>query len=431
MAEEGPPTSQSPVAPPALRELPSVDRLLRHARCLGVLEGVPGEMATRLAREALAQARRQLAEGPQPRPQPQARPQLEPQPHSPGPAAAGERRQPEDSGAAQLALGLLQREARAFRRRRLVPVINATGVVLHTNLGRSPLPACALARIASTSAGYCNLELDLDSGRRGRREDRLEELLCALSGAEAAFVVNNNAAAVLLVLAASCAGREVVISRGELIEIGGEFRLPDVMAASGCRLVEVGTTNRTRLADYERAIGPQTAAILKAHTSNYRIVGFTQAVAAGELAQLAHRHGLWMLEDLGSGCLVDLGRLGLPREPTVAEAVAAGADAVMFSGDKLLGGPQAGIVVGRRQLLEQVRRHPLARAMRAGKLVVAALEAVLERYADGSWQELPVWRMLGASPQELLERARRLAAAVQAELATPPPAQAGPGPAPE
>ena len=378
------------------RQLPSVDALLRRAQAEGLLSGVPPALAVQLARQAIEQLRRRLADD-----QPASQPRGGPGPRGP-------------AGPAEQALRCLGELAGMYRRRRLQPVINATGVILHTNLGRAPLPQPAVEAAARAASGYSNLELDLETGRRGRREERLEELLSALTGAEAAFVVNNNAAAVLLVLSATCSGREVIISRGELIEIGGEFRLPDVMMQSGCRLVEVGTTNRTRRSDYERAIGPHTAAILKAHTSNYRIVGFTESVPPAELAELAHRHGLLMLEDLGSGCLVDTRRYGLAPEPTVAQAVAAGVDAVTFSGDKLLGGPQAGIVVGRREVVERVRRHPLARAVRLDKMTVAALEAVLELYARGALEELPVWAALACPLARLEDRARELAQRLRA-----------------
>ena len=264
----------------------------------------------------------------------------------------------------------------AARRPALRRVLNATGVLVHTNLGRAPLAPAALDRIADAS-GYSNLEYDLSSGSRGSRQDHLAPLLRRLTGAEAAIVVNNNAAAMLLALAALAEGREVVVSRGELIEIGDGFRIPDVLARSGARLVEVGTTNRTRAADYERAIGPETALLLRVHQSNFRVVGFTEQPRLDELAAVARRHELPLLDDLGSGALVDV-----EGEPTPAAALAAGADLVCFSGDKLLGGPQAGIVAGRADLIEKLRRHPLHRALRSDKLTLAALEGTLALYLD-------------------------------------------------
>jgi len=261
-------------------------------------------------------------------------------------------------------------------------VINATGIILHTNLGRAPLCKEALERIVEVSRGYSNLEFDLAAGKRGLRYDHVREILCELTGAEDAMVVNNNAAAVLLVLGTLARGREAIVSRGELIEIGGEFRIPEVMERSGAILREVGATNRTHLSDYERAIGENTALIMKVHTSNFRIVGFTEEVPVPELVALGSRRGIPVMNDLGSGCFLRLEKYGLQREPTVAEAVKEGADVITFSGDKLLGGPQAGIIVGKRDLLEAIKRNPLNRALRIDKLTLAALEATAKLYLN-------------------------------------------------
>ncbi len=283
-------------------------------------------------------------------------------------------------------------------------VLNATGVVVHTNLGRAPLPEAALERVREVGAGYSNLEYDTAAGLRGSRQDHVAGLLRELTGAEAGLAVNNNAAAVLLALAALAEGREVVVSRGELIEIGDGFRIPDVLARSGATLVEVGTTNRTRLGDYERAIGERTAVLLRVHQSNFRMVGFTEQPRVGDLARLAERHGLALVDDLGSGALVETA-----DEPTARSSVEGGAHLVTFSGDKLLGGPQAGLVVGRAELVELLRRHPLQRALRPDKLTLAALEGTLALYRAGS-RDLPVLRMLDESPESVRARAERLAA---------------------
>jgi L-seryl-tRNA(Ser) seleniumtransferase len=295
----------------------------------------------------------------------------------------------------------------------LRPVINATGVVLHTNLGRAPLSAEALTTMRAVSAGYSNLEFDLEAGERGSRYEHVEALLRRVTGAEAAMAVNNNASALLLVLSALAQGREVVISRGQLIEIGGGFRIPDVMAQSGARLVEVGTTNRTYLRDYENAITQDTAALMRAHASNFKVVGFVASVGAADLANLAHSRGLLLLDDLGSGCLLDTTAFGLPKEPTPQESLAAGADLVMFSGDKLLGGPQAGVIAGRADLLARLKHHPLARALRMDKASIAALNATLLHYARGeAVEKVPVWRMIAAPAAALRQRAGRLARAL-------------------
>ncbi len=346
-----------------LRDLPSVDVLAG---------GVDDPLAVDAARAVLGRAREEIRAG-----------------FDPG--DLGER---------------LAAELVAARRPALRRVLNATGVVLHTNLGRAPLPEAALERVREVGRGYSNLEYDLTSGARGSRQDHLAGLLRRLTGAEAALVVNNNAAAVLLALAALAEGREVVVSRGELIEIGDGFRIPDVLARSGARLVEVGTTNRTRASDYESAVGPDTALLLRVHQSNFRVVGFTELPSVEELAGVARRHGLPLVDDLGSGVLVEL-----PGEPSVRESLQAGADLVCFSGDKLLGGPQAGIVVGSAELVERLRRHPLQRAVRADKLTLAALEGTLGLYLDPdrAQRELPVLRAIAESPEVVRARAVHLA----------------------
>jgi L-seryl-tRNA(Ser) seleniumtransferase len=301
----------------------------------------------------------------------------------------------------------LRVELEKLRRPRLRRALNATGVIVHTNLGRAPLPEPALERVREVGRGYSNLEYDLARGARGSRQDHVAAILGRLTGAEAALVVNNNAAAVFLALAALAEGREVLVSRGELIEIGDGFRIPDVLARSGARLVEVGTTNRTRIADYERAIGPDTALLLRVHQSNFRLVGFAEQPATAELATLAARHNLPFVDDLGSGALVPL-----PDEPTARDALSAGADLVCFSGDKLLGGPQAGIVAGRAGLVEQLMRHPLQRALRADKLTLAALEGTLRLYLEPerALREVPVLRMVAEPVEDVRRRAERLAA---------------------
>ncbi|MFN2136840.1 MAG: L-seryl-tRNA(Sec) selenium transferase [Candidatus Promineifilaceae bacterium] len=298
----------------------------------------------------------------------------------------------------------------------LFPVINATGVIIHTNLGRAPLSHAALAAIAEVAKGYSNLEYDLDRGERGSRSVHAAELLRRLTGAEDALVVNNNAAAVLLMLSGLTAGREVIISRGQLVEIGGGFRIPEVMAQSGARLVEVGTTNRTNLADYERAISSETAAILVAHHSNYQIVGFTTEPTLPELAVLAREHSLPLLLDQGSGALLDTGQFGLMHEITVTEALQDGVQVVAFSGDKLLGGPQAGILCGQSDLLAGLKRHPLARAVRADKTCLAALSATLGHYLrDEALREIPVWQMIGRPLAAITAEAESWAAALRAQ----------------
>jgi L-seryl-tRNA(Ser) seleniumtransferase len=358
-----------------LRDLPSVDELARDER----LAGEPPALAVEAARAALARARDAIRAG-----------------HDPG--DLGER------AAEELA------SARASSLRR---ALNATGVIVHTNLGRAPLAEAALERALEVGRSYSNLEYDLTAGARGSRQDHVASILRRLTGAEAALVVNNNAAAVMLALAALAERREVLVSRGELIEIGDGFRIPDVLVRSGARLREIGTTNRTRVADYERAIGPETAVLLRVHQSNFRVVGFTEQPSLEELAAVARRHELPLVDDLGSGVLVRL-----EGEPSAKESLAAGADLVCFSGDKLLGGPQAGIVVGRADLVEQLRRHPLQRALRADKLTIAALEGTLGLYLDPerAAREVPVLRMLHEPSEAVRARAERLAEAVEGEV---------------
>ncbi len=309
---------------------------------------------------------------------------------------------------AQVALHYLERKERPS----LTPVINATGVIVHTNLGRSPLPERVMPALEAVACGYSNLEYNLEAGRRGSRYSHVEAILCELTGAEAALVVNNNAAAVLICLETLARGREVVVSRGELVEIGGSFRIPDVMARSGAILREVGATNRTHLRDYEKAINENTALLMKVHQSNFSVVGFTSSVPMSELSSLAASRGLHVFEDLGSGTLVDFSRYGLSHEPTVQESLAAGADLVSFSGDKLLGGPQAGMIVGKREMVDRIKTNPLNRAVRIDKLTLVALEQILRLYRDpkSAVGEIPVLSMMTSPFEAEKRRARRLAA---------------------
>lgn len=304
-------------------------------------------------------------------------------------------------------VGMLLRQQNSPNLKR---IINGTGVIIHTNLGRSPLSAGAAKAVADIACGYMNLEYNLEQGTRGWRHDAVRELLCSITGAEDGLVVNNNAAAVLLTLSALAKGREVIISRGQLVEIGGSFRVPEVMEQGGAALVEVGTTNKTRIDDYERAIGENTALLLKVHTSNYKICGFTGDVSLAELVALAAKHNLPVVEDLGSGVLIDLEKIGLVHEPTVQQSISAGADVVTFSGDKLLGGPQAGIIVGKREYIERIAKHPLARAVRVDKLTLTALEHTLREYLDPerAIERVPVLNMLSQSAEQLRKRAERL-----------------------
>jgi len=295
---------------------------------------------------------------------------------------------------------------------RLQSVINASGVILHTNLGRAPLTTEAMAAIENTAKGYTNLEFDLFTGKRGSRYDHVERLLCQLTRAEAAHVVNNNASAVLLALSALAKRKEVIVSRGQAVEIGGKFRVPDVMQQSGAKLKEVGTTNRTYIADYEEAISDKTAALLRVHRSNFMTVGFTHDVEIDEMTELAEKHGKYVIDDLGSGCLLDTSQYGLITEPTVQNSISVGADIVCFSGDKLLGGPQAGIVVGKKHLVDKLKKHPLSRAMRIDKLCLAGLAATLVHYLKGEEAaKVPVWQMISASLSQIEERALQWAKA--------------------
>jgi L-seryl-tRNA(Ser) seleniumtransferase len=352
-----------------LRELPSVDELAR---------GIGDPLAVDAARAVLDRAREEIRAG-----------------ADPGDLHAR-----------------VHAELAAVRAPSLRRVLNATGVIVHTNLGRAPLPARVLERIADV-VGYSNLEYDLAAGERGSRQDHVAAILRRLTGAEAALVVNNNAAALLLAAAALADGREVIVSRGELIEIGDGFRIPDVVARSGAKLVEVGTTNRTRAKDYERAIGKKTALLLRVHQSNFRVVGFTERPPLEKLAHVARRHDVPLLDDLGSGAFVDIA-----DEPTARATLEGGADLVCFSGDKLLGGPQAGVIAGRADLVEKLRRHPLHRAMRIDKLSLAALEATLLIYLEPgrALTEIPVLRMLNEAPEIIRSRAERLAAKVGGEV---------------
>jgi len=297
----------------------------------------------------------------------------------------------------------------------LTRVINASGVVIHTNLGRSPLGAAAREHILTAAAGYTNLEYDLEEGKRGSRQVHLEKLVTKLTGAEACLVVNNNAAGVFLALNALAAGREVIISRGQLVEIGGSFRMPDIMAASGAILREVGTTNKTYITDYEKAITSQTAMLAKVHPSNFRLLGFTREVPLPDLVALGRRYGLFVMDDLGSGCLVDLSRYGLEKEPTVQEAVMSGADLVLFSGDKLLGGPQAGLILGKAEVVQRLKQHPLTRALRPDKLTLAGLEATLRLYLNEpeAIAGIPTLRMLAMPLTEANRLAHRLARTIR------------------
>lgn len=371
-----------------LRELPAVDRLLREPLLEELQQRLPRRIVLQAAQDTIALYRKKITAF----------------------SEEGDHRQIID-----LSLTLLAQEAAVLAEKsaalNLKPLINATGVILHTNLGRAPLARSAADALVAVARNYSNLELSLDSGRRGSRQEHIEGLLCELSGSEAAVVVNNNAAAVFLALNTVAFGREVIVSRGQLVEIGGSFRIPDIMTASGARLVEIGTTNKTYLRDYEAVVTENSAAFLKVHTSNYHMVGFTAEVSTPDLAGLAHKNNLLLIEDLGSGVFLDLEKYNLPPEPRVQDSIAAGADLVTFSGDKMLGGPQAGIIVGRKDLISYIRNNQLARTLRIDKFTLAALESTLRLFLDEETaiREIPVWRMLTASSESLHSRAKNLA----------------------
>lgn len=371
-----------------LRDLPAVDRLLREAALEEVLSKLPRRVVLPAVQDTIEQRRREIIDAKE---DPSKLPGMDLTP-----AHLADR-------AATLAI---KRAATSLK-----PLINATGIVIHTNLGRVPLAREAVDALTRVAANYNNLELSLATGRRGSRQDHLEQLISELCGSEAALVVNNNAAAVFLVLKALAEKREVVVSRGQLVEIGGSFRIPEIMAASGALMTEVGTTNKTYLRDYERALTENSAAFLKVHTSNYNLVGFTVEVGTAELADLAHQHNLLMFEDLGSGALIDLKKFGLPSEPLVQDSIAAGADLVTFSGDKMLGGPQAGIIVGRKDLVSALRSNQLARIVRVDKFTIAAMEATLRLYLDEEQaaEKIPVWQMLAIGEDLLKSRAEKIA----------------------
>ncbi len=358
------------------RSLPSVDKLLSDDRIKQIRDKYPHELIVDLIRQRLDQERVSIAQG-------------------------------KDSATLDEILESILARAQTLASIGPSPVINATGVILHTNLGRAPLSKEAIATMERASKGYCNLEFDLDSGARGSRDVHVEKLLCQITGAEAALVVNNNASAVLLGLTALAKRKEVIVSRGQSVEIGGGFRIPEVMKQSGVKLVEVGTTNITYIHDYEQAITSSTAALLRVHSSNFRVVGFAQEVAIEELVALGNKHDLPVFDDLGSGCLLDTTQFGLGPEPMVQKSIALGVSLAFFSGDKLLGGPQAGIIVGKKQLVAKLKKHPLARAVRIDKIRLAGLVATMIPYLKGNTlKAIPVWKMISAPLDEIEKRAR-------------------------
>ena len=376
----------------AYRSLPSVDALLRSETGVRVSKAAGSERTTVLARAVVEKLRNEI-------------PNL-------GDVAPDQ--------LLSLAQELLESDWKRSESNKQRWVINATGVIIHTNLGRAPLSKAAANAVFESAAGYCNIEYDLATGKRGKRGIRCEQLVCQLTNAESALIVNNCAAAAFLVLSTLASGGDVVISRGELVEIGGDFRVPDVLALSGARLREVGTTNRTKLSDYEKAVNENTRLILRVHPSNYRVVGFTSSPELSELAELAHRKGLFLYEDAGSGALIDLGQFGIKDEPVISRSIEAGADAVTFSGDKLLGGPQCGIIAGGHDLIEQLRKHPLYRALRVDKLIYAALQATLESYAkQNAESEIPTQRMLRTPSGEIKERAEKFTEKLRNDLPGP------------
>ena len=364
------------------RSLPSVDKILSDARVMRCEEAYSRPTVLQVARECLSEARTRLKDG---------------------------KTAPLFDDIVDSICGRVS----SLGSTSLRPVINATGVILHTNLGRAPLSKETIAAMEECSKSYVNLEIDLDDGKRGSRQVHVESLLCRLTGAESALVVNNNAAAVLLALSALAKRKEVIVSRGQAVEIGGGFRIPDVMRQSGAKLIEVGTTNRTYISDYEEAITPHTAALLRVHSSNFKVVGFTEAVEIGDLVDLGKRHSVPVLDDIGSGCLIDTTKFGLESEPVVQDSIKAGVDLVMFSGDKLLGGPQAGIIVGRKELVAKLSKHPLARAVRIDKVRLAGLSATLIHYIKGEAEDkIPVWRMISMPVGDIDKRARKWCEAI-------------------